>query len=102
MKIKIRRIEVSSQEFIQEIERIIVVDEKIPAPIGYLGTTLKTVIQSLGIKEIDFWGIAQRDKNTFKPKFCFYRETFKGGNTLIYRRKVWESNFAEKFDELKW
>jgi len=102
MKIKIRRIEVDTQEFLAEVERIILIDEKIPAQTGYLGTNLKTIFEGLGLKEIDFWELAQKEKFAFKSKFIIYKENFKGGRTLLFRRVVWEGILGRKSEELEW
>ena len=68
LKMKIRKVEVTSDEFFEALNEILLVDEKIPQNF-YMGSNLNFICKSMGIKPLDFWAIKFKFEQDFNKLF---------------------------------
>jgi hypothetical protein len=78
-KIRIRKIDVTPDEFFARIEKILEVGEK--AYGKWRGVSVKLVCSSLGIKELDLWELRFDNADIFKEKFIVFSDDSTGPTT---------------------
>ena len=89
-KVKIRKIDSTVEEVFDRIEELLVVSEKIPGE-PYLGTLVKTICTSLGIKELEFWELKHNNSTLFKQQFTIrISRNFPSGNFILRKSKYEE------------
>ena len=91
MKIKIRKVEVTPEEFFNALSTIISVHEKIPQN-AYVGTGLEYVCKNMGIKPLEFWKIKFENEVDFDSRFVIKKMGSESNVFLIWRKETFESS----------
>ncbi|WP_320052295.1 hypothetical protein [uncultured Acetobacteroides sp.] len=84
-KLKIRKIESTPEEIISRIDKIIEISEQIPNRV-YLGTSLKEIWSTLGIKELEFGELRFENKELFDELFEIHTTQYSDATKTIFRR----------------
>ena len=95
MKIKIRKIEVTPEEFFNALSVNISVHEKIPQN-RYLGTGLEYICKNMGIKSLDFWKLKFDNEEYFNSRFVIKKIGADGNMFLIWRKEKYDSSPINK------
>ncbi len=88
MKLKIRKVETTKDEFFEALELVLSTHEKIPQNI-YLGTGLEFACKNLGIKPLDFWKFKFEYEEEFEKQFLIRQAGFDNNVFFLWRKKTY-------------
>jgi hypothetical protein len=94
MKIKIRKIEVTPEEFFDALTAIIIVHERIPKN-KYVGSSLQYICSNIGIKPLEFWTLKFENEKEFESRFIISQAGFDNNFFYLWRKETYDSNLVE-------
>ena len=100
MKVKIRKIVCSVEEVFFRMEELLIVSERI-STINYIGSPIKTLRASLGIKELEFWELRYNNEKLFNEKFKIITPHFNQTDKLIMRQSIFNESKNIKIPDIK-
>lgn len=89
MKLKIRKVEVTPEEFFEALTDIIKVHEKIPA-IAYIGSNLSYICKTMGIKLLEFWQLKFENEKEFTSRFAIIQMEWDRNVFHVWRKEVYD------------
>lgn len=94
MKLKIRKVEVTSEEFFEALSSILTIHEKIPKS-KYVGSSLEYICRSIGIKTLEFWKLKFENEEEFEKLFVVLQAGFNSSVFYLWRKETYEINQQE-------
>lgn len=91
MKLKIRKVEVTIEEFFEALSSILTAHEKIPKN-QYLGSGLEYICRNLGIKTLEFWKLKFESEEEFDKHFVIKQAGFDNNVFFLWRKETFENN----------
>lgn len=88
MKLKIRKVEVTAEEFFSALTDILEVHEKIPQ-VAYLGSDLNEICKSLGIKMLEFWKLKFDNEIEFDNRFVLRQAGYDKNAFSLWRKELY-------------
>jgi hypothetical protein len=100
MKVKIRKVACSAEEVFIRIEELLKVSERISVD-EYIGSSIKTLRASLGIKELEFWELRYNNDQLFNEKFKIIIPNIDQSQKLIIRQCTYNNGRDKNITDLK-
>lgn len=88
MKLKIRKVEVTPEEFLSALTAILEVHEKVPQVV-YLGSDLNEICKTLGIKLLEFWKLKFENEGDFDNQFVLRQAGFDKSVFFLWRKELY-------------
>ncbi len=89
MKLKIRKVEVTQDEFFNAMSAILKVDERIPQ-IVYLGSDLNYICKTMGIKLLEFWKLKFENEAEFEKRFVLRQAGYNQNIFFLWRKELYD------------
>lgn len=89
MKLKIRTVEVTPDEFFNAMTTILKVNEKIPQLV-YLGSDLNYICKTMGIKLLEFWKLKFENEAEFDKRFVLRQAGYDQSVFFLWRKELYE------------
>jgi len=89
MKLKVRKVEVTPEEFFNALTMILKVDERIPQMV-YLGSDLNYICKTTGIKLLEFWKLKFENEEEFEKRFVLRQAGFDQSVFFLWRKEMYD------------
>lgn len=88
MKLRIRKVEVTLEEFLRALTKILEVHERIPQ-VAYLGSDLNEICKTLGIKLLEFWQLKFENEGEFDKRFVLRQAGYDKNMFSLWRKELY-------------